>query len=111
MDVLGNVTFDLLAQGSDPMRQSYLGMMRMGLGPIYALLLPLSGFLVFVGACLVVALNRRPAVIASYLVILPLPLLIGLFGTLHGFLASYQVIYISEATPKMANLHMVLVRP
>jgi biopolymer transport protein ExbB len=49
-------------------------------------------------------MNRRPGVIASYLVFLPLPLLIGIFGSIQGFIASYSVIAASTSTPKPSEV-------
>jgi len=83
----------------EPMRQSYLAWMFNALGPFYGLILPLAGLTVFVGACLVVAMNRRPSVIAAYLLFLPLPILIGVFGSIHGFISAYSVIATSAGTP------------
>ena len=94
----------LFAQSEPPVPQSYLAWMYNSLGPFYGLVIPLAGFVVFVGACLVVALNRRPAVIAAYLVFLPLPLLIGIFGSIRGFIMSYSVIATSVVTPKPSDV-------
>jgi hypothetical protein len=69
--------------------QFVLSWMFNSLGLFYGTVLPLAGFLIFVGACLVVGRNKRPSVIAAYLVFLPLPFLIGLFATFHGCILSY----------------------
>jgi hypothetical protein len=84
--------------------QSMLGWMFQSLGPFYGLLIPLAAFGVFVGACLVVALSRRPAVIAAYLPLLLLPLMIGVFGTLQGFTSSLQVIAVAQSAPKPSEV-------
>jgi hypothetical protein len=100
MDFICTLSALVLAQAeaAEPVvRQSYLSWMYQSLGPIYILLLPLSGFMIFVGACLVVALNRRPGVIASYLVFVPLPLLIGVFASVHGLITALAVIAMSDA--------------
>jgi hypothetical protein len=94
----------LLAQAEAPVRQSYLAWMYHSLGFFYAVVIPLAALMVFLGACLVVAMSRRPAVIAAYLVFLPLPLLIGLYGTIEGFIAVYSVIVMSPTAPKPAEL-------
>jgi hypothetical protein len=90
----------------EPVQQSLLSWMFNALGPFYGLVLPLSGLAVFIGACLVVALSRRPAVIAAYLVLVPTPFLIGIFGTFHGFIASYSIIATSGSTPKASEVGM-----
>ncbi len=88
----------------EPVQVSYLAWMYQALGIFYALVLPLTGMLLFIGACLVVAMNRRPAVIAAYLVFLPLPLLIGLFGSIQGAISAYSVIAVSSASPDPAEI-------
>ena len=102
MDALATLSF--LAQSDVARQHSYLKWMLHSLGPFYGLAIPLVGFAVFVGACLVVAMNRRPAVIASYLVFLPLPLLIGLYGSLQGFISSYHLIATSPTSPKPSEI-------
>jgi len=74
------------------------------MGLFYTALLALSGLGVFVGACLVVALSRRPAVIAAYLVLLPLPVLVGVIGYFDGKITAYRVIAMSEVTPRPSAL-------
>ncbi|MCH5374186.1 MAG: MotA/TolQ/ExbB proton channel family protein [Planctomycetes bacterium] len=98
------LSINLLAQLQAPVQRSYLSWMFSSLGPIYGLLIPLAGITVFLGACLVVAMSRRPAVIAAYLVFLPLPLLIGVFGSIQGLIASYAVIAASTTSPKPADV-------
>jgi hypothetical protein len=56
------------------------------------LLVYLAGPAVFYGACAVVFLSRRPNVIASYLVFLPLPLLFGVLGSLHRLITDFALI-------------------
>lgn len=88
------------------MYTTYLSWMFESLGPFYALVIPGTAFLLFVGACLVVAMSRRPAVIAAFLVSLPLPFLIGLFGSLQGFITAYSAIAYSPVTPKPSDIAM-----
>jgi hypothetical protein len=66
----------------------------------YDLLSLLAGLAVFVGACFVVARARRPAVIASYLVFLLLPLLFAILGGLKGAVASSAVLAGAEVEIK-----------
>lgn len=93
----------VLAQ-TGPVGKSFLYWMVEALGPFYSLVIPLAGLVIFMGACLVVAMSRRPAVIAAYLVFLPLPLLIGIYGSIQGFIASYSVIAASVVTPKPSEV-------
>jgi len=94
----------VLAQTNGPVQRSLLSWMFNAIGLFYGLVLPLAGFVIFIGACLVVARSRRPAVIAAYLVFLPLPLLIGVYGSIRGFIASYSVIAMSTSTPNPAEV-------
>lgn len=94
----------VLAQDAPLRPQSLLSWMFESLGLFYALVLPLAGFALFVGACLVVALSRRPAVVAAYLVFLPLPLLIGVCGSLEGFIRSLSIIAMAGGTPRAADV-------
>jgi hypothetical protein len=84
--------------------QSVLSWMLNSLGFFYGTVLPLTGFVIFVGACLVVGLNKRPSVIAAYLVFLPLPFLIGLFATFDGFIASFMIMSQGDSAPRLAEI-------
>ncbi len=105
MDPLSSVL--IFAQSADMVepvgQQSYLAWAFESLGPLYGLGLPLAGFVVFVGACLVVVLNRRPAVIAAYLPVAAFPFLLGCFGTIHGFISAFSVIAMSSMAPDPAE--------
>ena len=74
------------------------------LGAFYAVVIPAVGLLLFIGACIVVAKSKRPSSIAAYLVFLPLPLMIGFYGTIEGFIHIGQVISLSGSTPKHTEL-------
>jgi hypothetical protein len=56
---------------------SYLGWVIETLGPFYSVVIPLAGLSVFFAACFVVMRSRRPGMIAAWLVLVPLPLLVG----------------------------------
>ncbi len=77
--------------------QSLLGWMISSLSFSSALAL-LLGLMIFAGACYLIATKRRPAVIAAYMVLLPLPLLVSLCGELKGMVASLTVM---AASPEM----------
>ena len=68
-------------------------------GGLVGLLIPVLGLAIFVGAIYVVAMHRRPAVIASYLAIVPLPLLLAPVGALKALLVWCSVIAMSDVTP------------
>ena len=88
----------------EPAQMSYLQWMFTSLGPFYSLAIPGSAIAVFVGACLVVGISRRPSVIASYLLFLPLPLLIGMIASVHGMIMSLQVIATAGTSPKPSDI-------
>jgi hypothetical protein len=88
------------AQPAPSLVQWFLGAM----GWFWTLSIMLSGFAVFIGACLVVGLNRRPGVIATYLVFLPLPVLIGLFACIDGRLNAYRVLDTASGEPRLRQL-------
>lgn len=77
----------LFAHAQSPVTESYAQGESYGqwvirsLG-ICGLMTFLMGAVIFVGACVVVFRVRRPAVIASYLVFLGLPLLLGILGAI-----------------------------
>jgi hypothetical protein len=48
--------------------------------------------LIFGGACYLVATKRRPAALAAYLVLLPLPVLIAIFGEMKGMVGALTAI-------------------
>ena len=86
-----------------PREEPYLVWFIRSLG-LYGLLSLASGLAVFVGACAVVALARRPAVIASYLVFLLLPLLFAVTGAVQGTVSSFAVIARSDVVLKQSEI-------
>ncbi|REJ95503.1 MAG: hypothetical protein DWQ29_01915 [Planctomycetota bacterium] len=83
--------------------ESYLSWMIQSLG-VYAIILPFLGLVLFGGGCLVVAMSKRPSVIAACLAFVPFPLLIGLFGFFDGAIASFKVIANSPVAPAPKDL-------
>ncbi len=79
---------------------SLLSWMYHALGPFYGTIIPLAGLAVLVGACLVVARSRRPAVIAAYFVFVPIPFLIGIYGTLYSYVSGFWAVTESVTIPK-----------
>ena len=71
-----------LPLAQEPSGGSYLVILHKATDALYPLT-PALGLAIFFGAIFVVAMNRRPAVIASYLLFVPLPWLLGLFGALR----------------------------
>lgn len=79
------------------MERSFLSWALKSLGTFHGLTVVLAGVAVFAGACFAVAASRRPAVIASCLILLPLPLMVGVCGALKGQIASLAVLSMSSA--------------
>ncbi len=94
-----------VARADDPRMEPYFVWMIRCLG-LYGLLTLLSGVALFIGACVLVCVTRRPAVLAAYLVFLPLPFLIGLAGALKGCVASFEVFARSGVEPKSSEILM-----
>jgi len=57
-----------------------------------ALLVLISAAAIFAGACYLVTTRRSVAALAAYLILLPLPCLISVFGWIDGSVASLSVI-------------------
>ncbi len=88
----------LLAQAV-PSETSFLGWIVSALTTVSSLLIVVTAALLFFGAYYLVS-NKRPAAsLASYLVLLPLPLLISICGWIYGSIASLVTI---AATPDLA---------
>ena len=81
----------ILAQAFQP-NTSQLGVILGGLSSFSAILALLSAALIFFGACYLFATKRRPAVLAAYLVLLPLPVIVSISGWISGTIASLSVI-------------------
>ncbi len=97
----------LLAQDQPPVPKPYALWVIQCLG-FPGLLAVLSGAVVFIGACLVVFLARRPAVVASYLPFLLLPLLFGALGALKGCISSFSVIAMSGTAIRQSEIYAVV---
>jgi hypothetical protein len=85
---------------AEPVRQSYLMWFFSALGWRYTLLLPLAGLLAFVLTLLVVTRGKGAAQVGALLFIVPLPVLVGIYGVVEGLIASYQVIAMTSISPK-----------
>ena len=62
------------------------------MGTLSSAIVLISGLLIFGGACYLVATKRRPSVLAAYLVLLPLPVLIAIFGEMKGMVSALTAI-------------------
>lgn len=86
----------LLAQTS-PRTPKPLAIFLMESLGLPGLLVVLLGVAMFVGALVVVIRYRRPGMIASCLVVLPLPWLIAVIVLLKGMVSSFSFIWMTEA--------------
>src|SRR5262245_30630145 len=82
---------EMIGHGDEPEPQSFLVWVIQCLG-LYGMLAVLAAVLLFFGSWLVVIVARRPAVIASYLVFLILPLLLAVTGALKALVGAFSVI-------------------
>ena len=88
------------AEFAEPVRQSFALWFFSALGWRYALLLPLTGLLAFVLILVLLIRGRSWATGAAIVLLAPLPLLVGLLGTIDGAILSHMVIASSDVTPK-----------
>jgi hypothetical protein len=87
-----------------PARESFLLFLLNALGWRYSLGLPLFAVIALVLTLILVARGRGPNVGAALVFIVPLPLLLGLFGALDGLLMSYAVLASSAVAPKPSEV-------
>jgi hypothetical protein len=80
----------VLAQVDEPQDRSFLLWVLQCLG-LFGTLAALAGLVIFFGSLIIVFATRRPAVIASYLVFLPLPMLLAVAGALKGLVNVFSV--------------------
>ena len=83
---------------SPPLQESYAAWLVRCLG-LFGFMTLLTGAAVFLGACFVVFLARRPAVIAAYMVFLLLPLLLGILGGSTAVVSMFGSLARSGARP------------
>lgn len=94
----------IMDQQLDVARQSMLQWMIVSLGPVYLLLIPLTGLLSLALVVLITIRGRGPMSAAALVLIIPLPILIGLFASIHGMISVHTVIAMSDTAPKPSEL-------
>lgn len=97
-------TIDPAAAYSEAAQQSLIGWIFNSLGLWYSLLLPFAAFIGFVVTLIVIVKGRGPMAVASILLFVHVPLLIGIFAAFQGTIRSFQVIANSATTPKPSEL-------
>jgi hypothetical protein len=84
--------------------QSLISWAVSGLGPLYLVLLPLSAIVSFVLVLVLLFRGRGAMAVASILLLVHAPLMIGIFAAVQGLVSVYSIIGMSGATPKPAEL-------
>ncbi|MGO8749972.1 MAG: hypothetical protein ACLQNE_28840 [Thermoguttaceae bacterium] len=103
MNVTGIISFSLLAQvNAAPAGKSFFQWAFETLGTDASLEVLTAGVVVFLGSCFVVAKSRRPSVIASCLILLPLPSMVAVGKTLSRLVGSLAVL--SQSSAAVAQL-------
>ncbi|MCA9269254.1 MAG: MotA/TolQ/ExbB proton channel family protein, partial [Planctomycetales bacterium] len=74
------------------------------LGPIYLILLLLAGLVSFMLALAILVRGRGPFAAAALVLVVPAPMLIGLFAAVDGIMRSFTVIAMSTSTPKPSEM-------
>jgi MotA/TolQ/ExbB proton channel family protein len=87
---------------AEPARQSFLLWFFSALGVRYTFLLPLAALLAFVLILVLVIRGRGWAAGAAVVLLVPLPFVVGILGTIDGIMMSYMVIAASDVRPKPA---------
>jgi hypothetical protein len=77
---------------ANPAPMSQLGWILSTQNSLSALLVLLSAAAIFGGACYLVRSQRPASVLAAYLVLLPLPCMISLYGWIDGSVRSFSVL-------------------
>lgn len=83
---------------------SYLVWMYQALGIRHSFLLPASAILAFVLVLLVVLKGKDSTIGPCLVLIVPLPLLVGMYAMFDGLVASFQVLSASQVAPKPAEI-------
>lgn len=98
---MNEAPFDEVAE---PVRQSFLLFLINALGIRYAFLLPAAALVAFIVVLILVLRGKGPELVGALIFIVPLPVLVGILGTVDGMLASYQVIAMSDLAPKPSEV-------
>jgi hypothetical protein len=88
---------------ADPLPRSFLMWVVRALGP-YAIMLPLCALGSFALTLLLVFRGKGSATWAALLLIVPAPMLLGLFGALNGSVASFSVVAMSDVALKTSEV-------
>ena len=84
-------------------QESFVGWMLRCMG-LVGFLIPFAGVFCFALTLVVVMRCHGPFALAALVFIVPIPFLLGLFGTLQGMILSLQVIATSSVMPKPSEI-------
>ena len=84
-------------------RESFVGWMIRCMGPI-GKLIPVAGFICCVLTLTVVIKGQGQFAVAALVFLVPIPALLGLFGTVWGMILSLQVIAASSVAPSPSEV-------
>jgi hypothetical protein len=91
-----------------PVPQSFLSWILTALGFKYAILLPVSALVGFVLTLIVVVRGKGPMVGVALGLIIPVPLLIGVFASIEGGIRAFQVIATLATGPSPGQVAVVI---
>jgi hypothetical protein len=91
-----------------PMQQSFLSWILTALGFKYAILLPGSALVGFVLTLIIVVRGKGPMAGVALVLIVPVPLLIGLFEAIEGGISSFKVIATLAKDPAPGQVAAVI---
>jgi len=89
-------------------QQSFLSWILTALGFKYAILLPVSALVCFVLTLIVVVRGKGPMAGVALVLIIPVPLLIGVFAAIEGGISSYKVIATLATDPAPGQVAAVI---
>ena len=87
-----------------PVRESYLHFVFTALGIKYSVLLSGAALVAFALTLVVLLRGKGPMAGAALFFIVPMPLLIGLYGGIDGLISTYTIIAATSVQPKPSEL-------
>lgn len=91
-----------------PVPQSFLSWILTALGFKYAILLPVSALVGFVLTLIVVVRGKGPTAGVALVLIIPVPLLIGVFAAIEGGISSFKEIATRATDPAPGQVAAII---
>jgi hypothetical protein len=92
----------------EPVQRSFLSWILTALGYKYTILLPLLGLIGFVLTLIIVIRGKGPMAGVALLLIIPAPLLLGVFAAIEGGIGAYQQIATLQKAPPSGHDAVVI---